>query len=61
MNFSPSRSSTQGVTGSIAMGQRVGADRVEIGMLREPFERPPRRENEPRFAPAVSLEHFVSA
>ena len=61
MNFSPSRSSTQGVTGSIGMGERVGADRLEAAVLRQPFERAARREDQPRACLLLAFENLGRA
>ena len=56
MNLSPSRSSTQGVTGSIAVSERVGADFLECPVLREPLQRAPRREDQAGLAALLALQ-----
>src|SRR5438046_3037104 len=41
------------------MGERIGADRFETAVLREPFEVPPRREDQPCFAPLLAFQDRV--
>src|SRR5437868_10935206 len=43
------------------MGERIGPDRREAGMLREPLEVASRRENQPRFTALLALQDFARA
>ena len=61
MNFSPSRSSTHGVTGSIGWASASARISSKLGMLREPLEVAPGREDQPRFAALFALEHVRRA
>ena len=58
MNRSPSRSSTHGVTGSIGCASASARISSNDRVLRETFERPPRREDQPRFAALVALQNL---
>ena len=50
MNFSPSRSSTQGVIGSIECARRRRGSASKLCVQSEPFEVAPGREDQPRLA-----------
>ena len=58
MNFSPSRSSTHGVTGSIGWASASARISVEARMLSEALEVAPGREDQPRVAAPIALQHL---
>ena len=56
INFSPSRSSTHGVTGSIGCACASARIASKLRMLRQPLEIAARRENQARFAALLALQ-----
>ena len=57
MNFSPSRSSTQGVTGSTGWASASARISSKLCVLSEALERAPGREDQPGLAALFALQH----